>query len=82
MDTNSLIMGMGANYQAQRKLARLKPQKYAPNKVKTTVANIQAAIVGYVKMGATINQIVKLSGVSALDVEAVIINQKLSVKPN
>lgn len=50
-------------------------------KVKTTAATIQAAIIGYVRSGVTIKQIVKLVGVSVLDVEAVIINNKLSVKP-
>lgn len=50
-------------------------------KHKTTIATIQAAIIGYVRSGATIKQIVKLVGVSVLDVEAVIINNKLSVKP-
>jgi len=50
-------------------------------KTKTTPATIYAAIVGYVRSGATIKQIVKLIGVSVLDVEDVIINNKLSVKP-
>lgn len=50
-------------------------------RVKPSISHIQAAIVGYVKMGATIKQIVKIIGVSVLDIEAVIINKKLSVKP-
>jgi hypothetical protein len=50
-------------------------------KPKPTIATIQAAIIGYVRMGATIKQIVKLVGVSVLDVEEVIINNQLSVKP-
>lgn len=50
-------------------------------KAKTTIATIQAAIIGYVRQGATIKQIVKLVGISVLDVEAVIIDNKLSVKP-
>ena len=51
------------------------------NKPKTTGNHIRAAIVGYVKMGATIKQIVKEIGIAVLDVEAVIIQNKLSVKP-
>ena len=39
---------------------------------KTTLPNILAAIVGYVRMGATIPQIVRLSGVSKLDIEELI----------
>jgi len=50
-------------------------------KHKTTIAAIHAAIIGYVRSGATIKQIVKLVGVSVLDVEAVIIEKQLSVKP-
>lgn len=53
-----------------------------PYKSKTSIPTIQAAIYGYVKSGATIKQITKVIGVSALDVEAVIIENKLSVKPN
>lgn len=48
---------------------------------KPSLQNIKAAIIGYVRSGATIKQIVKLVGVSVLDVEAVIIENKLPVKP-
>lgn len=48
---------------------------------KLCLCHIQAAIVGYARQGATIKQIVKLIGVSVLDVEAVIIDKKLPVKP-
>jgi len=52
------------------------------HKAKTSITHIQAAIVGYVRMGLSIQEIVKLSGVAALDIEAVIIENKLPVKPN
>jgi len=50
-------------------------------KSKTTIQHIYTAIIGYVKQGATIKEIVSEVGISVLDVEAVIIEKKLSVKP-
>ena len=50
-------------------------------KIKTTIPHIHAAIIGYVRQGASINQIVKTVGIAATDVEGVIIENKLSVKP-
>ncbi len=43
---------------------------------------INAAITGHVLSGATIKEIAKVTGVSLLDIEAVIINKKLNVNPN
>lgn len=48
-------------------------------KNKTTAAHVFSVIRGFVRMGATIPQIVRLLGVSTLDVEEVIIEGKLSV---
>lgn len=45
-----------------------------------TALHIQAAITGHVKAGATIKQIQKVTGLSVFDIEAVIIEKKLSVK--
>lgn len=50
-------------------------------KSKTTIQHINIAIIGFVKAGASIKEIVNTVGLSALDVEAVIIEHKLSVKP-
>ena len=41
----------------------------------------EAAITGYVLSGASSVQIQKVTGLSAYDIEQVIINKKLSVKP-
>lgn len=48
----------------------------------TGIKAINAAITGHVLSGATIKEIAKVTGVSLLDIEAVIINKKLTVKPN
>jgi len=50
--------------------------------MKTTIAHFQSAIIGYVRMGASILEIVSNIGIAASDVEAVIIQNKLPVKPN
>jgi hypothetical protein len=51
-------------------------------KSRTSITDYKAAIVGYVKMGATILEIKQLTGLAAADIEQVIIETKLSVKPS
>lgn len=51
-------------------------------KKRTSITDYKAAVVGYVKMGASILEIKQVTGLAAADIEQVIIETKLSVKPS
>lgn len=72
MNTRALIAGIGDNIKQQK----VRKPVYGQNK-----PMYEAAITGYVRSGATIVQIQRITGLSALDIEQVIIDKKLSVKP-
>ncbi len=51
-------------------------------KKRTSITDYKAAVVGYVKMGASILEIKQVTGLAAADIEQGIIETKLSVKPS